>query len=190
MIELKAEHLEKLEEILGNTPKQIPVVTARAMNRAIQAARTQASRTTRETYYIKHKDVISTIKIKKANRSDLLAEFMSSDTNIPLMKFKVNPRKPQPGRKRPVTVSVKKGSKKVIKNGFVAQLRKPKHESGKLNVFVRTTKSRFPLKGLYGPSIPQMIGNEDVIPRVEERAMEVLDTRLEHEISRLLGGRT
>jgi hypothetical protein len=188
MIELKPEHLDKLFGLLRNTPKQIPVVTARAINRAAEAARTQAARSTRETYHIKHKDVIGTIRIKRANQNDLLADFRTRDTNLALTKFKVSPNKPQPKRRRAVTVSVKKGTKKSIKKAFVAQLLKPKSNSGQMNVFTRVSNKRFPLRGHYGPSIPQMIGNKDVIKSVEGRAREVLDTRLDHEINRMLGG--
>lgn len=183
MIELKLEHIDKLERILGNTPKQIPIVTARAINRAAEAGRTQAGRSARDTYVIKHKDVIGTIKIKKASSSDLHANIKSRGHVEKLMNFKVNPTRPQPGRKKPITVSVKKGSKKTIRNGFVAGMK-----SGNINVFTRVSKKRLPIQGLYGPSVPQMLGNESVVGFVEKRAMDVLDSRLEHEISRLLGG--
>lgn len=185
MIELKAEHIEKLERILGNTPKQIPIVTARAINRAAEAARTQAGRSVRETYTIKHRDVLNTIKIKKASANDLTADIRSRGSARKLMDFRVNPKAPQPRRKKLVSVSVKKGSNKSIKNGFVAKM-----TSGHMNVFARTSKKRLPIKGLYGPSVPQMLGNESVANYVERRAMEVLDTRLEHEINRMLGGTT
>jgi hypothetical protein len=183
MIELRAEHIEKLERILRNTPKQIPIVTARAINRAADAARTQAGRSVRETYVIKHKDVIGTIKIKKAHAGDLQADIKSRGSVIKLTKFKVNPKQPQPQRKKPVVVSVKKGSSKPIKNGFVAGM-----SNGHVNVFTRVSKKRYPIRGHYGPSVPQMLGNESVVRFVEERARDVLDTRLEHEINRMLGG--
>lgn len=183
MIELKLEHIEKLEKILGNTPKQIPIVTARAINRAAESARTNASRSARETYIIKHKDVISTIKIKKANPNDLQADIKSRGFANKLINFKVNPNKPQPKRKRPLVLSVKRGSQKTMRNGFVAQM-----SSGHVNVFTRVSKRRLPVQGHFGPSIPQMLGNESVVSFVENKAIQVLDTRLEHEIKRLLGG--
>ena len=183
MIELRIEHLERLQQILGNTPKQIPFVTARAINRAAEAARTQAGRSVREKYVVKQKDVVSTIKVKKATANNLNADIRSKGPVLKLMAFKVNPGKPQPGRKKKVTVSVKKGSQKSISNSFVAQT-----SSGHVNVFTRVSRKRLPIRGHYGPSVPQMIGNESVIEFVENRASDVLDTRLQHEISRLIGG--
>ena len=184
MITLRAEHIERLEEMLRNAPAQVNVAAARAINRAAYAARTQAGRSVRETYTVKHKDVISTIRLhKKATPADLNAEIRSRGSTLKLMKFKVTPSSPQPKRKRPIKVSVKKGSNKTIKNGFVARM-----SNGHMNVFTRTTKKRFPIRGHYGPSVPQMLGNESVTRFVERKANEVLDNRLEHEINRLLRG--
>jgi hypothetical protein len=183
MIELRAQHMEKLEEILGRTPKQIPIVVSRAINRSAEAARTQAARSARETYNVKYQAILKTIKIQKAYPGFLQASVRSVGSPLSLMKFKVEPNRPQPKRKTPILVSVKKGSRKPFKDGFVAQMR-----SGHLNVFARTTKKRFPIKDFYGPPIPKMLGNESVIRYVEEKAMDVLDTRLEHEINRMLGG--
>lgn len=177
--------MERLENILGNTPRQIPIVAALAINRAAEAARTQAGRSVRETYNVKHKDVISTIKIKKASPNDLHADIRSRGSVLELMKFKVNPTRPQPKRKAPITVSVKKGSSKSIKEGFVAQM-----SNGHINVFTRVSNKRLPIKGHYGPSIPQMLGNDSVVRFVEDKAEEVLGNRLEHEINRMLGGQS
>lgn len=183
MIELKAEHIEKLQKLLENTPKQIPIVTARAINRAAEASRTQAARSARETYIIKHKDIISTIKIKKAYPSDLTAEIRSVGGPIPLTKFKVKPNTPLPTHGKYAVVSVKKGSRKTIKKSFIAAM-----ANGHTNVFTRVSKKRNPIRGHYGPSIPQMLGSNSVVSHVESRAMEVLDDRLTHEINRMLGG--
>lgn len=185
MIELRAEHLERLERILEYTPQQVPIIAARAINRSAEAARTQASRSVRETYVIKHKDIVDTIRIKKASPNDLNADIRSRGAVINLTKFKVNPKKPQPNRTKPITVSVKKGSAKVFKNGFVAEM-----ASGHMNVFTRVSKDRLPLKGHYGPSVPQMLGNESVVQFVEQKATEVLENRLIHETNRLVGGIT
>lgn len=183
MIELRAEHTERLEAVLGNTPRQIPIVIARAINRAGDAARTQAARSAREIYNVKYKAVLKTIKIQKAYPGNLQASVKSVGSPLSLMQFKVDPSRPQPKRKAPIIVSVKKGTRKPFEGGFVAQM-----SSGHVNVFTRTTKKRFPIKQHYGPSIPKMLGNESVVRFVENKAMEVLDTRLEHEINRMLGG--
>ena len=52
----------------------------------------------------------------------------------------------------------------------------------------REGKERYPVKGLYGPAVPQLFGNPDVMEQMQERGSEVFDARLEHELDRLLGG--
>lgn len=183
LIDLTPPQFEMLQEKLKNIPEKIPIVTARAINRAIESARTQASRSTRETYAIKHKDIISTIKLKRAHQADLEANFSSVGSSIELMKFKVRANKPLPTRGKYAIVSVKKGSKQMINKTFVSKIYKETE-----NVYSRVGNKRFPVRAHYGPSVPQMIGYQKVITRVEEKAMEELDKRLDHEIGRVLGG--
>lgn len=183
MVEITISQLEKMQSELKDVPKKIPIVTARAMNRSIEAARTEAARTTRKNYVIKHKDLIETIKIKRAYPGSLEANFSSSGSVLELMKFKVRANKPLPTHGKYAVVSVKKGSNKKINNSFVAKIYKETE-----NVYTRVGSNRFPVRVHYGPSVPQMIGNEEVIAQVEKRAAEVLDQRLDHEISRVLGG--
>lgn len=183
MIEITVPQIEKLQEKLKDMPEKIPVVTARAMNRAIEAARTQAARSVRETYHVKHGDVIKTIKVKKAHAGDLEANFSSKGETLKLVKFRVKANKPLPTRGKYVVASVKKGSSKMVNKTFMAKIFK-----GEPNVYSRVGTKRFPVRAHYGPSIPQMAGNEQVISKVEKRAEEVLDKRLDHEISRVLGG--
>lgn len=183
MIVLDLKQTKKLEAIFENTPKQVPIVVTRAINRAAVAARTQMAREARQLYNVKHGVVLRTIKVKKSSYGNLEAEIRSRDTNIPLYSF---------GARKigsSVYVSVKRGSGKKLTGGpFIGTLKNPRGESGATNVFTRVSESRGPLKGFYGPSIPQMIGNEEAMSKVGDRASEILDKRLSHEISRLLGG--
>jgi hypothetical protein len=47
-------------------------------------------------------------------------------------------------------------------------------------------RERYPVEGLYGPSVPQMFGNPDVLDAMQERGAEVFENRLAHEIERRL----
>lgn len=182
MIEVTVPQIEMLQERLRDVPQKIPIVTARAINRSTSSAKTQAGRTVRETYAIKQKDITSTMKIKKAYPSDLTAEIKSKGSALELMKFKVRANKPLPSRGKYVMVSVKKGSSKIINGSFMTSM-----GNGHKNVFTRVSKKRLPIRGHFGPSAPQMLGNDTVVQSVEGKAMEALETRLEHEISRVLG---
>ncbi|OQP12847.1 phage tail protein [Geobacillus thermoleovorans] len=182
MIELKIEHMERLEAALSETPEKIPRAASRAINRAAYTARTEAARKVREEYIIKHGDVINTIKIYPASESDLSATVVSRGSVIPLIKFKVSPKKPQPKRKKPLTATVKRGEGGPIARAFTAKMR----SSGYIGVFQRVGNPRLPIRQLYGPSVPQMIGSRNVSQWVEEKAQEKLEERLEHEIIRVL----
>lgn len=182
MIELRMEHMERLEAALSETPEKIPRAASRAINRAAYTARTEAARKAREEYIIRHGDVINTINIYPASETDLSATVVSRGSVIPLIKFRVSPKKPQPKRKKPLIAVVKKGEGGPIARAFTAQMR----SSGYIGVFQRVGKSRLPIRQLYGPSVPQMIGSRNVSQWVEEKAQEKLEERLEHEISRVL----
>lgn len=181
MIELNVEQMDRLETALADIPEKIPRAAARAINRAAYTARTEAARKVREEYVIKHGDVIKTIKIYPASEDDLAATVISRGTVIPLIKFKVSPQRPQPRRKIPLKATVKRGEGGPIPRAFTAQMK-----SGYVGVFERVGKPRLPIRQLYGPSVPQMIGNPSVSEWVEEKALEKLDERLEHEIERAL----
>ncbi|MGG1391277.1 hypothetical protein ABE386_26690, partial [Brevibacillus brevis] len=56
------------------------------------------------------------------------------------------------------------------------------------SVYRRTTPKRFPIKGLYAPAVPQMLDNEKVRKSIQNKMLETLDKRLEHEIGRVLDG--
>ncbi|MEX3625838.1 phage tail protein [Viridibacillus arvi] len=175
MITIRPERMDQLQRIFENTPQQVPIVASRAINRAILSARTHTARKVREVYKVKHGDIISTIRIKKAYGGDLHADMRSKDSPMPLMKFK-----PSQNR-RGLRVSVKKGNSKQVRGGFIIS-----PAQGGANAFIRKTGKRLPVKGLYGPSIPQMIGNENIVDSTADKAQEDLEIRLDHELSRLM----
>jgi hypothetical protein len=65
--------------------------------------------------------------------------------------------------------------------------------SGHVGVFSRMEESgkfvgRMPIKQLYAPSFPQMLGNKEVLEYIEMKARYRLDKELGHQISYLFGG--
>ena len=183
MINIRAEHIERADALLRHIPGAAPKAMARAINRAAESARTEAARKAREEYYIKHKDIIDTIKLRRATPGDLSAEVVSTGSVIPLTKFRVTPKSPQPKRKAPLIARVKRGAGGPITGAFVARL-----SSGHVGVFNRVSKARLPIVQRYGPSVPQMLGSPTVTGWVEQKAAETLEKRLDHEINRVLEG--
>lgn len=177
MIDIDLEGIEPIQRVIDKAPKEVRKVASRAINRAITSARTEAARGVRGTYRIKHGDVLKTIKIVKSSPGTLHADLTSLDSPIQLIKFSVSKNK------RGLRAGVKKGSSKPIKSGFIIN-----NARGGANAFVRLTPKRVPTKGLYGPSVPQMIGNEQIIDKISDQTTEMLMKRMEHEASRVLGG--
>jgi len=183
MIELNVDQLSRVERTLGHIPDSIPKVVARAINRAADTAKTEAAKTVRRTYYISHKDVLSTMRIYRATPNDMQAAVVSKGQVVPLAKFRMTPKKPDPRRKKPIVARVMRGSGGPIKHAFVARMK-----SGHVGVFWRVGKKRLPLEQRFGPSVPEMLNSPSTIAWVERKANEKLDERLDHEMKRVLEG--
>lgn len=171
--------LKDVQKRLGDMEKKAPQVVSSALNRALNNVVTNINREVRSRYNLKARDVKETLSKTRATRADLEAIVKSRGTLIPLDKFKVSPKKPAPKRKSPIKVAVKKGSLKPIKGAFVADINGPK-------VFRRQTEERLPIDRLFGPSVPQMLGNEEIRNRVNEEGRETFYRRLDHEVNRIL----
>lgn len=183
MITISADQIERAEILLKRVPNGAPKAVVAALNRASQGARTDAIKKARERYHIKAKDVRNTMQITKATYNDMTTTIRASGSPIALSRFKISPTKPVKRRKKPVVARVVRGAGGPIVKVFVARVK-----SGHVGVFKRAGKSRLPIKQLYGPSVPQMLGHESVTKYLEEKALERLEERFEHEISRLLRG--
>ncbi|KZL88710.1 phage tail protein [Clostridium magnum] len=181
-ITINATKVKEVEKELGQYKTKAPLALSRALNRAAANAKTNASKKAREKYNIKARDVNSTIKIAKASKGSLRAVVKSTGERLPLIKFKVSPPNPRPKKPPKVLrVAVKKGGLKELVGGFVASINGNK-------VFRRTLKSRLPIEQLFGPAVPQMLGNVSVKEFIEGEAAKVFDKRLDHEIQRIMGG--
>lgn len=186
MIKISNDTLAKYTETLKNLGSNGDKALARALNRALDAGVTQASRTVASNYYVSNATVKKTIKARRANANNLTAKFISSGGAIPLINFRTNPKSVPSQRPKTLLRAgvLRGGGLSSIKNAFVNK----GTSSGKVHVLQRTTSKSYPIKILYGPSIPSMVGSEKIRDIVENRAVDVLDNRVQHEIDRLLKG--
>lgn len=182
MIEIMNEQIERIHLLLGGVKNAPQKVIYNVLNRAVTTVKTTSSREVRKTYKIKHGDLTNSqnIKTTKAGPSKLEAAIMFSGNLIPLIKFNVTPKQPQ---RKTVSASVlASGDKKWLIHAYVANL---KYGVG---VFERETSKRESSRQLYGPAAAVMIGNNTVLKNVQSAAIETIDKRVEHEISRILSG--
>lgn len=176
---------ELRQSIVGirNVQERLPKAFDSAMRRVMQGVRTEAARAVRQRYYVRHGDVLATIKVTKADRPGLAYLLRSRGPSIPLIRFRTTPARPQPKKARVLRAAVKKaGGKKPIPGAFVAQM-----QSGHTGVFRRVGKKRLPLDQLYGPAIPVMMSEQSVTEHLQEQAHKRMVTRLDHEVNRVLG---
>ena len=171
------EQIEKAMQMLEGIPGGAEKALSLAINRTLDSAKTEAVRAVSDEYTIKQKNVRPTLRVKKSNASTLEAEIISEGSNINLMEFKVSPRTDTTGNKRkPIRVQVKKGGGDTLTRAFVW--------NG--NVFEREGNTRLPISRLFGPAAPVMLNNEQVVERVQKKAVETVEKRLDHEVGRLL----
>lgn len=183
MIRATSRQSSKAIKLLTHIPDEVPKAIARAINRSTEAARSEMSSGIREEYYIRHQDITNAAKISKANGSQkfIRARIRVRGTRRELMMFRVSP-KSDTARPKAIKIAVKKGGTKKLPGAFIRRGVK----SGNLHVLRRVGKTRYPIHIKYGPSIPQMTNNAKITQRVEERARDMLDKRLDHEINRAL----
>jgi len=170
--------LKKVQKQLGEFKSKTPVVVSRALNRALTTLNKELSQKAREEYHLKAKTIKSTYTIKKANRNSLGASMTSKGKRLPIAEYKVTPRK-KTTRKTLVKVAIKKESPKTLLHAFIV-------ERFGNNVFERSSDSRLPIKGLYGPAIPQVLKNKKNAKEAETEAWKTYKKRVDHEVSRIL----
>ena len=180
MIDISLQHADRIIRELNNTPKAIPGVLSRAINRTAATVKTQAGRSVREMYTVKSRDFASTISTTKASAGNLEATIKSEGSPLKLTQFAYSPGFP---KQRPnIRVAVKKGAKKKIGSAFFVSAKNG------LNIYTRVSKNRLPIQGSFGPSAAQMLANEDIVKTLEEKGRTELGKRAEHELKRLIGG--
>lgn len=182
VLNIQTKRMDQILKQFGSIGGKVPLALSRALNRSSQTARAEAVRQVRDQYTAKAKTVRDTIKITKANPNHLQAKITSIGSPLRLYNFKVSPKRPSPKRTTPINVEVKKGSSKSLPGAFVANVK-----NGNTGVFSRVSDARLPIKQLYGPAVPIMMNNEDVVAAVTEKAQNTLENRIGHEINRILG---
>ncbi len=200
-MELHFDGIEEVEEKLGNLKSKAPIVIYRTINRAAGKVRTEAKKEVAARYYIQQKDVYKTIRIIKASRAKLSAEITSRGGPIALSKFHMTK-----SNRKPVKVTfMRNGKRKYSPNVYKVSVKKsggqkPLDEDPKAfyafmkagksgtheGVFERIGRKRLSIQQLYGPAVPSMMKNDDVLDRIKEEASGMLAKRIDAEINNIL----
>ena len=183
--------LKTARELFADSPKVVRIAAAKAINRANSAVQKEVSKAIRKNYEISAKNIKKGFKLKRATAGQPMGAVISRGTPTLITHFKL---KPDPTKMMaalrngaiagksvgPISVKVKKGSSFVPVRGLFIQ---KSSRSGYAGAMQRYVKSAYPLHIPYGPSVPQMFGNEETLAELIPVAEEVLNDRFLHEIT-------
>lgn len=206
------EAVERAERMLAAMPGGFEKALRSAISRTASHTRTRISRRVRERYAINAGNLRTEQNIHLQYRSKeggAEAVMRIVGTKLPLYRFEgASPKAPtnqphlvpvligdQSERKwRMVHPGVTARGKvlrgsgpKTLTDSFVATFR-----SGHTGIFERTggmtANMRDEIKEKMGLSIPQMVGNDEVLANLSQDAAEKFDERIDHEIAAILNG--
>ncbi len=150
-----------------------------AMKRAAKAGEHEAAKYAAETYNITQGmfrsrcNITFTMSGGSGGVSSISVLFAGAV--IPLIEFQGTSGGPQ----GPVHVGPKRGGG-TLRSAFIQTI----YSNG---VWERVGRKRFPVEQKYGPSTGHMMQDDGVSEKLTNRMVEVFDSRIEHEISRILG---
>lgn len=178
-------------DLFADNHKVVRIAAAKAINRANTAVQKEVSKAIRKNYEISAKNIKKGFKLKRATAGQPIGAVISrgAPTLITRFKLKPDPTKMMAALRSgaiagksvgPISVKVKKGSSFVPIRGLFIQ---KSSRSGYAGAMQRYVKSAYPLHIPYGPSVPQMFGNEETLAELIPIAEEVLNNRFLHEIT-------
>lgn len=208
--------IQEMRRQLVKLKNRAPSALSNAINRTTTNIKKNMAQQAAARYYITSTRVKDTVNERKANRNDLKGMVVSKGTPISLAKFKVSPNRPvQYSRGRPsprmYKAAVKKGHGTdpldgnpksfiaVMKNGHRGVFTRTgkwetEHEASKTRTreFKRKAREKAHtghneiIQEKYGPSVPQMIRNEESMAFIRKDARSTMEKRLDAEIANIL----
>ncbi len=168
-VEIDIQGDKKIMDALSTlSDKEIARAAVAAGKRAATAARQAGTKEIRSIYTMKAGDLKAKAQIRADEDG---ATILVKGAPEAIHKYQAKKRRDG------VFVSVKRGKMTHVPRGFSLG-----------GAFVaRKGKERYPLKGIYGPAVPQLFGNPDVLSVMMDRGSDVFEERLEHEIEYRLG---
>ena len=191
IISIDEKLVKEAYDLFADNHKVVRIAAAKAINRANSAVQKEVSKAIRKNYEISAKNIKKGFKLKRATAGQPMGAVISRGTPTLITHFKL---KPDPTKMMAalrsgaiagksvgsISVKVKKGSSFVPVRGLFIQ---KSSRSGYAGAMQRYVKSAYPLHIPYGPSVPQMFGNEETLAELIPVAEEVLNERFLHEIT-------
>ena len=178
-IKVNTQELIRAQKILSNMPGAYNRAVNAALRRTLQQMKIQASRLTREKYYLKAGEVNKTLSMSV---SGMTGRVTSRGKKLPISEYYVSPKSRIKNMKG-VRAAVKRDGIKFINKAFLIRL----GGAGKYYPYVRVGPARWDIRRIMSPAVPQAMGNPEIISELEEFAGEKFNERLSHEVMRQLG---
>lgn len=192
--------LARAEKILAGIPGGVQKAAQSAMTRTVTNLRTKVGERVRERYAISNANLRlgDNMKVRYTMGQGVSAIILFNGSKIPLYRYEgASPKSPAYLNERvPALVN---GNWRMVRPGvnahghqltgtgsiafphaFVARM-----ASGHTGIFERDGDG---ISEIMGSSLPQMVGNEEVIEKLSEDASKKFEERMDHEISRILNG--
>lgn len=197
--DLKADikDLLRLNAALKYVPQGLETAVARALNKTILGARTDAKALIRRDYNIKAGTIAGQLKIRRANNKQLSASlYGSASYGIPMLEMSVLPRRVpstvrNQGRFTPavgISAIVKKGKRTTFPGAFVARM-----QNGHVGVFRRDPsgkqmrgKNEPAIKGVFAPTPIKLLAGERYDQEMEEKMETRWDKNIQHEAEHVM----
>ncbi len=213
-VTVKGIGFNEVERELGNLKNKAGAVLINVLKRVQSNIRKNISKKVIMRYAIKSNEVKKTVKYNKPRRSNLNGSVWVEGSPLALIKFHVKPKDiiklqgiraissisggvKYPGRQRYKYkvlkhTTLKKSETAFIQkmsNGYIGIFRRiyQNYNNKRQNYNVKKKFANNKIKELHGPSVPQMVGNEEVIKPILKEAEEVYNARITHELNRVLG---
>lgn len=203
------ETLEHAERLLAGIPGGVEKAVRSAMARSASHLKAQSSRISKERYDIKAANIrdAENAKISYSYQNGVQAHIVFAGQRIPLYRFGgASPGAPtkDTSERGPVMAGpdnwhfwapsipahghvLKSTSPALFRHAFVARMK-----NGHVGIYERTggmtSNDKDEIEELFGPSVPQMLGQQEVAKKLSEEAMEKFEERLDHEINAILNG--
>jgi hypothetical protein len=159
--------IEAFRKDLLDLGYRMPLVMARALNRAATSGQNAMVKVITENTGLQSKYVKREIKVDKANRSRPVVGLTIQGRRMPLIAFGARGPEPSRGRGRGVSYGMK-GGRGRIPDAFIATV----GAGGHRGVFKRIGVSRSRSRGAWAPNLPIVELRGPSVPHVFERYLD------------------
>lgn len=201
-ININKADLAEVEKLMRGVKNGYPTVVSSGINKTLTGVRTDSVKEIQKDITPKAKIIRKTFKIHKASKVKLKAAITCTGGFLPLYHYKAKQTK------KGVSVKVSKRGKRTLWRGaFIATMKsghtgvftreKPPYKTNKspklpwkrFGFFAGHSYGRLPIREIFGPRIPGIMGKDEVMQpiliKAGDRLQKEIDTRLNYELSKL-----